>query len=107
MGTRSLWLIAKQRCKGLEVLTLGTDVLPVFSFKEEAKMFLGFGHATDGWHVRETTCGELVSVLYGPCREVTCVSLDPVPGIIELVSFGRRAFVEALLECEPKAPAAA
>jgi hypothetical protein len=106
MGTGSLWMIAKQRCNGLEVFTIGTDVLPVFSFEEEAQMFLGLGHAADGWQVRETTYGELVSVLYGPCRGVTHVSLDPVPGLVELVSLSRKAFVRALLDGEPKAPAA-
>ena len=106
MGTRPLWMIAEQRCNGLEVFTIGTDVLPVFSFEEEAQMFLGLKHAADGWQVRETTYGELVSVLYGPCRQVEQVVLDPVPGITELVSLGRRAFVRALLEGEPKAPAA-
>ena len=106
MGTTPLWVIAKQRCNGLEMFTIGINVLPVFSFEEEAQMFLGLGHAADGWQVRETTCGELISVLYGPCREVEHVALDPVPGITELVSLSRRAFVRALLEREPKAPAA-
>ena len=106
MGTRPLWLIAEQRCNGLEVFTIGTDVLPVFSFEEEAQMFLGLGHAIDGWQVRETTYGELISVLYGPCREVEHVALDPVPGLVELVSLDRSAFIRALLEREPKAPAA-
>ena len=106
MGSRPFWVIAKQRCNGLEVFTIGTDVLPVFSFREEAEMFLEFGHGADGWQARETTCGELVSVLYGPCRGVAHISLDPVPGMVELVSLSRKAFVRALLEGEPKAPAA-
>ncbi len=106
MGTRPLWLIAEQRCNGLEVFTIGRTVLPVFSFREEADMFLGLGHAGSGWQVRETTYGELVSVLYGPCREVTHVSLDPVPGLVELVSLSRSAFIRVLLEREPKVPAA-
>ena len=106
MGIGSLWMIAEQRCNGLEAFTIGTDVLPVFSFEEEAQMFLGLKHAADGWQVKETTYGELVSVLYGPCREVTHVSLDPVPGLVELVSLSRKAFVRTLLEGEPKAPAA-
>ena len=106
MGTRPLWLIAEQRCNGLEVFTIGSDVLPVFSFREEAEMFLGLGHAADGWQqARETTCGELVSVLCGPCREVTSVSLDPIPEMIELVSLSRQAFVRALLESAPTPPA--
>ena len=106
MGIGSLWVIAEQRCNGLEVFTIGTDVLPVFSFEEEAQMFLGLKHAADGWQVRETTYGELISVLYGSCREVTHVSLDPVPGLVELVSLSRSAFIRVLLEREPKVPAA-
>ena len=97
MGTRPLWLIAKQRCNGLEVFTIGTDVLPVFSFEEEAQMFLGLGHAIDGWQVRETTYGELISVLYGPCRRVEYVALDPVPDLVALVSLSRKRFISVLL----------
>ena len=97
MGTKPLWLIARQRCSGLEVLTIGSYMLPVFSFREEAETFLHFRDAADGWHARETTCGELVSVLDGPCREVEHISLDPLPEVVELVSLNRKAFVEALL----------
>jgi hypothetical protein len=97
-------MIAKQRCNGLEVFTIGTNVLPVFSFEEEAQIFLGLGHAADGWQVRETTRGELVSVLYGPCRRIAHISLDPMPGMVELVSLSRKAFVGALLESGPTPP---
>jgi hypothetical protein len=97
MGTRPLWLIAKQHCNGLEVFTIGSNVLPVFSFREEAKMFLGLGYAADGWQLRETTCGELVSVLYGPCRRVEYVALDPVPDLVALVSLNRNRFISVLL----------
>ena len=97
MRARPLWLIAEQRPNGLEVFTIGSDVLPVFSFREEAEMFLGLGHDADGWQVKETTCGELASVLYGPCREVTSVSLDPVLGMVEFVSLSRERFIEVLL----------
>ena len=103
-------MLAKADNLGADVLLAdcdGEQALPVFSGEGEAEMFVWLeGAFEDGWRVRETTCGELVSVLYGPCREVTHVSLDPVPGITELVSLSRRAFVKALLEGEPKAPAA-
>ena len=107
MGTKPLWLIAEQRPNGLEVFTIGSDTLPVFSFREEAEMFLGPGHAASdtSWQVRETTCGELVSVLYGPCRDVTHVSLDPVPGMVGLVSLSRMAFIGALLASDLTPPA--
>jgi hypothetical protein len=97
MGTEPLWLIAEQHCNGLEVFTIGTDVLPVFSFREEAEMFLGLGYAADGWQLRETMCGELVSVLYGPCRRVEHVALDPVPDLVALVSLSRKRFISVLL----------
>ena len=106
MVSRPLWLIVQQSRSGMEVLTVASNVLPVFSFEEEAEMYLNMEHAADGWQVRETAREELVSVLYGPCREVTHVSLDPVPGLVELVSLDRRAFIRSLLEREPKAPAA-
>ena len=97
MESRPLWLIVEQSYSELEVLTVDSNVLPVFSFKEEAEMFLHMGRASDGWQVRETTCGELASVLYGPCREVAYVALDPVPGILELVSLSREQFIRVLL----------
>ena len=105
METRPFWLIAEQQCNGQKVFTIGSNVLPVFSSEEEAEMFLGFGHAADGWQVKETTCGELVSVLYGPCRGAGHVALDPVPGLVELVSLSRKAFVRALLESGLTPPA--
>ena len=105
MGSRPFWLIVEQRHRRLEVLTIGSNVLPVFSFREEAEMFLGLGHATDGWQVRKTTCGELVSVLYGQCREVERVSLDPIPGMVQLVSLSRKAFVRVLLASNLTPPA--
>lgn len=99
MGSRPLWLIAMQGCSGLEVFTIGRHVLPVFSFREEVEAFLHFlKDAGDGWHARENTCGELVSILYGPCRDVEDISLDPLlPGIVEPTSFSHKDFLKALL----------
>ncbi len=105
---RPFWLVARQRTAGLDIFTIGSagEVLPVFSFKEEAEMFLRFGVSEKGWRVRESTCGELVSVLYGPCRDVGHVSLDPLPnmvcgGMVGSVSLSRRDFVGALLPSHP------
>ncbi len=71
--SRSYWLLAKRGWGRLEVLTtrLADDrrVLPVFSFEEEAVLYLRLG-ARGSWWVRRTGTGELVSLLYGPCREV-------------------------------------
>ncbi len=72
-------------------------MLPVFSFREEVEAFLHFRSTSDGWLARETTCGELVSVLYGPCKEVEDISLDPLTETVELVRMSRKAFIKALL----------
>ncbi len=97
MSSRSLWLIVKHRYSGLEIFTSGRHMLPVFSFREEAEVFLHLRDVGDGWQTKETTYGELVSVLYGPCRDVEQVSLDPLPKVLEPVSLNREAFVKALL----------
>ncbi len=87
----------------MEVLTTGLPsgekALPVFSFEDEARMFLELG--TSGcWRVRETTTGELTSLLLGLCAGVDRVVLDPLPGqfaqaLMELASMGREAFTES------------
>jgi hypothetical protein len=105
MGNKPLWLIVRQGCSGIEVFTTD-DRLPVFSFRDEAGIFLHFEGAGDGWHARETSCGELVSVLYGPCREIEHISLDPLPKMVEAMSVSRKAFVKALLESEIPSAAA-
>jgi len=56
--------------------------LPVFSFKEEAETFLRLlgAEGKTGWcRSRETTAGELVSVLQALCAQVWGVALDPLP----------------------------
>lgn len=60
----------------------GRRVLPVFSFEEEAEMFLRLGGRDGGgWRARETSAGELVSVLCSPCADAGGVALDPLPGM--------------------------
>jgi hypothetical protein len=102
---RSFWLIATRAHGRMEVLTIdagGETVLPVFSFQEEGELFLSLEAAEADWWPRETTTGELVSLLLGLCARVDKVALDPLPslgerGIVELVSTGRRHFVRDLL----------
>ena len=77
---------------GLEIFTSGRHMLSVFSFKEEAEVFLHLKGAGEGWQTKETTHGDLVSVLYGPCRYVEQVSLDPLPEVLEPVGLTREAF---------------
>ena len=111
VGPRALsrWLIVKEGVgvTGLEPLCLdggGKRMLPVFSFQEEAEMFLYLGgYGDDGWRVRQSSPGELVSILYGPCAEVRSIALDPLPGRLEegtvdLVTLVRERFVQAVLD---------
>jgi hypothetical protein len=74
--------------------------LAVFSFQEEAQMFLGLRLAVsrEGWRVRQTSMGELVSVLYGPCLDTKKVVLNPVPEVgrkklVGLLSMHRHDFL--------------
>jgi hypothetical protein len=103
------WVIAKDAKDGFsqpEVLTVDLDdageALPVFSFEEEAEMFLWLQTTEEGWEVRETTPGQLVSILYGPCAHVGRVMLDPLPEIgasmqISLLGMDRNDLVESVI----------
>jgi hypothetical protein len=81
------WMVARAQEGRLEPLCVraGTSkVLPVFSFEEEAEMFLHLGgYDGYGWRTRESCAGELVSVLLGPCADVDGVALDPLPEMLE------------------------
>jgi hypothetical protein len=99
------WLLAKRRLGRLEVLTTsladGRRVLPIFSFEEEANLYLSLG-AEGSWRVRQTEVGELLSLLYCLCNKVEVVALDPVSEIetdvlCRLVSFERERFVDVFL----------
>jgi len=92
----------------LEVLTTtltdGWRVLPVFSFEEEAALYLRLGTGGSCW-ARPTGAGELVSLLYGPCRGVELVALDPVSEVeadlmSTLVCLKRESFVNVILRRE-------
>jgi hypothetical protein len=97
------WLIVKGEAGPLDVLRTslasGKQALPVFSFEEEARVFLEFGALDGGWRVRVTTVGELISIMSGPYAGVGWVALDPLPGPDGtawngLLSVEREAFME-------------
>jgi hypothetical protein len=99
------WLLASVRRGRLEVLTTsladGRGVLPVFSFEEEARLYLR-ASIRGSWRVRQTGAGELVSLLCGLCKEVELVALDPISDVEtdvmdRLVSLKRERFVEDVL----------
>ena len=109
---RPLWIITCYHNSRMEVLTIDPDgddggSLPVFSFQEEAQTYLSLSENDqegNRWRIRETTAGELVSVLLAPCADVRQVALDPLPLTLgmgrlmaSLCSVARERFVEELL----------
>ena len=106
---RPHWLIVKRCISGLDVLTVdlrgSAEALAVFRFEEETQMFLdfGLGASGEGWRTRQTSPGELASVLYGPCSGVKKVTIDPLPEVIDrdksisLLVMDRDDFLEVLL----------
>ena len=100
------WLVAKDGhlCRDLLTVNYGSGrALPVFSGEGEAEMFVWLGSAfEDGWRIRETSTGELVSILYGPCARVRNVALDPSPCVAEaenigLVALARERFLDRIV----------
>ena len=102
---RLFWLIVTRAHGSMEVLTIdagGETVLPVFTFREEVELFLRLQANGADWWPRETTTGELASLLLGLCARVDKVALDPLPSLgeretIGLVSTGRRRFMRYLM----------
>jgi hypothetical protein len=103
----TFWLVVRHEDRRMEVLMVGCSgeqALPVFSGDGEAEMFVWLeGAFEDGWRVRETSAGELVSILYGPCAGAGRVALDPSPemfGInaVSLVSVTRERFLSWILD---------
>jgi len=113
---RTWWLIAKNGDAGLEVFGFergGGGALPVFGFEEEAAMFVRLGDlAGEGWRVRESAPGELVSVLFGPCSDARSVALDPLPasvadGMLGPMNVDRERFLELLVDRRRSHPGSA
>ena len=102
----TFWLVVRHEKRQMKVLTVdysGEQALPVFSGQGEAEMFVWLGGAfEDDWRVRETSSGELVSILFGPCAGVGRVALDPSPETtaetIRLVSVSRERFVRWIVD---------
>lgn len=105
---KSWWMISRRENSRTQVLTVpreAGEVLPVFSHEEETELFLWFAQPGKGWRARESSCGELGSVLCGPCALVEGVALDPLPDMLEdgtlpLVWEARKHFLERILEQE-------
>ena len=100
------WLIVRHGTGRAEIFTAnhpgGEPVLVVFGSREEAQLFIEEELGEGGWQARSAGAGELISVLYGPCRRAGRVALDPLPkmlveGMVEIVSLSRERFIDSLL----------
>ena len=58
----------------------GERVLPVFCVREDARTFIASRDLDEGWHVRDYSVGELVSLLFALHERVAWVSFGPLPG---------------------------
>ena len=104
--TTVYWLIENPEAGQPGELTIRIDAsreaLPVFSYPEEAEMFLRLGGLEErGWRIAACTAGELVSRLPGYRRAgIDLVALDPLPEMmgsaldttIALVTLSLRGF---------------
>ena len=86
--TTVYWLMENSEAGRSEVFTVridtDTEALPVFSFPDEAEMFLRLGGFEEGWRTVELTAGEIVSRLPEYQRAgVDLVALDPLPEMVD------------------------
>jgi hypothetical protein len=98
---RPLWIARRDRDGWTGFLAVG-GALAVFSFKEEAQMYLRVGAPAGRWRVEKTEPGELASMLLGPCSGAERVALDPMPevgarAVVRLVSISRESFLGLLM----------
>jgi len=98
------WMLAKEEDSGRSVLVVDCDderVLPVFGGEGEAEIFVWLeGTFEDGWKVRETSAGELVSMLHGPFARVTRVALDRAPEMVGMYAVSLASVTrERFLSC--------
>lgn len=80
---RPHYVIARYEANGPELLRVtlesGEETLPVFSSEVAARNFLLSNAPGQGWYVRESYAGELVSLLLGICVGIKWVLIDPLP----------------------------
>ncbi len=85
-------------------MSSGEEALVAFSFNEEAELFLKLGQEVrEGWQIRESSAGEITSLLMGPYVDVKRVALDPAPEMLAqkmggLVSLDRQRFMDIILD---------
>ncbi|MGI8649840.1 MAG: hypothetical protein ACR2KW_05610, partial [Rubrobacter sp.] len=110
---RSYWILARSTemlggvpysLEGVDTMILIhelLEVVPVFSFSEEAELFLWLGGYGDRWRVVEVSSRTLLGMLEGFYSRVDEIALDPIPeaqvrSFMGLVTVDRDSFVRSL-----------
>ena len=108
------WLICDgtepARAFVLDLAGLGRS-LPVFSFREEAELFLALGGLGGGWDVRVGGTGDFIPLLFGTGSDLNNVVLDPLPVMLRdsvagLVSVSPARFLNRFLDVSDPGPLA-
>lgn len=110
-AAKMYWLIVERGSFRISVYALpDQESLPVFSHERGAAAFLRAGGLEGGWRSRETSVGELASLLLGPYAHVSNVTLDPLAENesgppADLAGVDRKDFVDSLMRDFPADPA--
>ncbi|HET7479911.1 MAG TPA: hypothetical protein VFJ72_10410 [Rubrobacteraceae bacterium] len=100
------YLISRCEHNRLDILTVfprdDEETVPVFGTRRMAEEFLRDGGFEQGWRVRESTAGELISLLLSCLVDLNSVSMDPSPdlaftGTAPSKRATRREFIAALM----------
>jgi hypothetical protein len=82
----TFWVVLSGRGPALPLrvaLPDGREAIALFSGEDEARMFCSLREEAEANpHFRETSLGEVISLLYSPLTAARHVALDPLPGIL-------------------------
>lgn len=90
----------------LEVLTISSETreetVPIFRDARSAEAFLLRGDFGPGWWTRESTAGEMISLLFTCLAEARHVALDPpaifaTANVVGLESTSKKEFIAVLM----------
>ena len=96
----AFWMVLEGSPQALPLkvfLSDGKEAMALFSGEEEARMFCHFCEKGASTNIRQTTTGEVISLLYCPWCAAKHVALDPFPEILggrllELLTLSREDF---------------
>jgi hypothetical protein len=98
---RTFWMVLEGSPQALPLTVFlsdgTTEAMVLFSGEEEARMFCHFCEEGASANLRQTTTGEVISLLYCPWCAAKQVALDPFPEILgsrllELLTLEREEF---------------